>query len=289
MKYLFLLLSLAIPTFCFAQQPQHIYMFNLNDIRLLDSPFKDAQETNLKYLLAMDPDRLLSPFQKEAGLPQKAQSYNNWESTGLNGHIGGHYLSALSLMFASTHNSQIKERLDYMIDELQKCQKAHGNGYIGGVPEGKTIWTEIAQGNIHAHKFSLNGKWVPLYNLHKTYAGLRDAWLYTKNKKAKKMLIEMSDWAIDLVSRLSEEQIQDMLRCEHGGLNEVFADVAIITGNKKYLKLAYQFSHNAILTPLLQKEDKLEGLHANTQIPKIIGYKRIADLDGNVKLSLIHI
>ncbi|WP_242386663.1 glycoside hydrolase family 127 protein [Phocaeicola sartorii] len=283
MKYLFLLLSLAIPTFCFAQQPQHIYMFNLNDIRLLDSPFKDAQETNLKYLLAMDPDRLLSPFQKEAGLPQKAQSYNNWESTGLNGHIGGHYLSALSLMFASTHNSQIKERLDYMIDELQKCQKAHGNGYIGGVPEGKTIWTEIAQGNIHAHKFSLNGKWVPLYNLHKTYAGLRDAWLYTKNKKAKKMLIEMSDWAIDLVSRLSEEQIQDMLRCEHGGLNEVFADVAIITGNKKYLKLAYQFSHNAILTPLLQKEDKLEGLHANTQIPKIIGYKRIADLDGNVK------
>lgn len=283
MKYIILLLSLIISTFCFAQHAQHIHMFSLNDIRLLDSPFKDAQETNLKYLFAMDPDRLLAPFQKEAGLPQKVESYKNWEDTGLGGHIGGHYLSALSLMFASTNNQKIKERLDYMIDELQKCQEAHGNGYIGGVPEGKAIWAEIAKGDIHANNFSLNGKWVPLYNLHKTYAGLRDAWLYTGNKKAKNMLIHMSDWAIDLISRLSEEQIQDMLRSEHGGLNEIFADVAVITGDEKYLKLACQFSHSAILTPLLQREDKLEGLHANTQIPKVIGYKRIADLDGNMK------
>src|SRR5690606_5778797 len=116
---------------------------------------------------------------------------------------------------------------------------------------------------------------------HKTYAGLRDAWLYTGNVTAREMLVKMTDWAIRLVSRLSEDQIQQMLRSEYGGLNETFADVAAITGDEKYLRLARQFSHKLILDPLLQKKDKLDGLHANTQIPKVIGFQRIAALDGD--------
>lgn len=253
--------------------------FDLNRVALLDSPFKEAQELNRKYLLELQPDRLLAPFLREAGLPPKADSYTNWENTGLDGHIGGHYLSALSLMYASTNDKEIKSRLDYMVDELKRCQDAHGDGYIGGVPEGKTIWKEVAAGNIRAANFNLNGKWVPLYNIHKTYAGLRDAWLYAKNENARDMLVKMTDWAIQLVARLSEEQIQDMLRSEHGGLNETFADVAAITGDEKYLKLARQFSHKLILNPLLAGEDKLTGLHANTQIPKVLGFKRIADME----------
>ena len=263
------------------QTDQKIECFHLHDVRLLDGPFKHAQDLNINYLLELNADRLLAPFMREAGLPLKAESYANWENTGLDGHIGGHYLSALSLMYASTQNSQIKQRLDYMVDELNRCQQANGDGYIGGVPGGKNIWCEVRQGRINAGSFDLNGKWVPLYNIHKTYAGLRDAWLIAGNEKAKEMLICMTDWAIRLVENLTEDQIQDMLRSEHGGLNETFADVAVITGNEKYLKLARQFSHQIILNPLIRHEDQLTGMHANTQIPKVLGFKRIADVEHN--------
>ncbi|HMR20154.1 MAG TPA: glycoside hydrolase family 127 protein, partial [Sphingobacterium sp.] len=264
-----------------AQMPVLVKHFSLDNVRLTDSPFKKAQDLNIQYLLTLEPDKLLAPFLREAGLNPKAESYTNWENTGLDGHIGGHYLSALSLMYASTGDIRIKERLDYMLAELQCAQTANGNGYVGGVPGGKAIWDQVASGNIKAGSFDLNDKWVPLYNIHKTYAGLRDAYLYTGDKRARDMLIQMTDWAVRLVSRLSENQIQDMLRSEHGGLNETFADVAAITGDEKYLTLAHQFSQHAILNPLLNAEDKLTGMHANTQIPKVLGYKRIADLENN--------
>lgn len=280
-KLNWILLCFICFSFANAQINPQIEYFRLQDVRLLESPFRQAEELNKQYLLEMDADRLLAPFQREAGLPQKAESYTNWENTGLDGHIGGHYLSGLSLMYASTGDEQIKSRLDYMIAALKRCQDANGNGYIGGVPGGKAIWEEVASGNIRAGGFDLNGKWVPLYNIHKTYAGLRDAWLIAGNEEAKEMLIKMTDWAIKLVSNLSEEQLQDMLRSEHGGLNETFADVAAITGDKKYLELAHKFSHQLILEPLLHHQDKLTGMHANTQIPKVLGFKRIADLEGN--------
>lgn len=270
---------------CAQETTPKIKYFDLKDITLLDSPFKRAQDLDKKYLLDLDADRLLAPFLREAGLQKKAESYTNWENTGLDGHIGGHYVSALALMYASTGDEQIKNRLDYMISELKRCQDENGNGYIGGVPGGKAIWDEIAKGDIRASGFGLNNRWVPLYNIHKTYAGLRDAYLIAGNETAKDMLIKMTDWAIKLVSNLSEEQIQDMLRSEHGGLNETFADVAVITQNEKYLKLAHQFSHQLILNPLLAHEDKLTGLHANTQIPKVLGFKRIADIEGNESWS----
>lgn len=264
---------------------RQVQAFPLHDVQLLDGPFRQAQQTNLAYIHAMDPDRLLAPFLREAGLSPKAVSYSNWENTGLDGHIGGHYLSALSLAVAATGDQESRTRLNYTISELKRCQDANGNGYIGGVPGGKAIWQEVATGNIKAGSFSLNGKWVPLYNIHKTYAGLRDAWLYTGNATAKEMLIKMTDWAIRLVSQLSDEQIQDMLRSEYGGLNETFADVAAITGDAKYLHLAQQFSHHFILDPLRKSEDKLDGLHANTQIPKVIGFQRIAELGGDADWS----
>jgi len=235
--------------------------------------------------MSMEPDRLLAPYLKEAGLQPKAENYPNWENTGLDGHIGGHYISALSLMYASTGDPKVKQRLDYMIYELDRCQHSSVNGYLSGVPSGKKIWKEISEGNIRASGFGLNDRWVPLYNIHKIYAGLRDAYWYGGSEKAKKMLVQLTDWMMNEVSGLSDEQIQDMLRSEHGGLNEVFADVYEITGNKKYLQLAHRFSHQAILNPLLLGEDKLTGIHANTQIPKVIGYKRIADMENNQQWS----
>ncbi|WP_394344814.1 beta-L-arabinofuranosidase domain-containing protein [Botryobacter ruber] len=250
-------------------------------MQLLESPFRQAQQTDLQYILALEPDRLLAPYLREAGLTPKAKSYPNWENTGLDGHIGGHYLTALSLMYAATGNQEVLQRLNYMIDELEKCQQKNGNGYIGGVPGGNAMWKEVASGKIDAGGFSLNKKWVPLYNIHKPFAGLRDAWLYTGNEKAKQMLVKYADWCLDLTEDLSDKQVQEMLRSEHGGMNEVLADVADITGDKKYLELARRFSHKAILDPLLAKQNKLTGQHANTQIPKVIGYKRVAEVGGD--------
>ncbi|MCD9615303.1 glycoside hydrolase family 127 protein [Chryseobacterium gleum] len=276
---------LCFASFASAQVKEKIHYFPLETVRLSESVFSKAMKADHKYLMALEPDRLLAPYLKEAGLKPKANNYPNWENTGLDGHIGGHYISALSLMYASTGDAAIQLRIDYMISELERCQKASPDGYISGVPDGKKIWKEIKQGNIRASGFGLNDRWVPLYNIHKLYSGLRDAYWYAKNEKAKTILIRLTDWMMNEVSSLSDEQIQDMLRSEHGGLNEVFADVYEITHDQKYLKLAHRFSHQAILTPLLSGEDKLTGLHANTQIPKVIGYKRIADLENNTSWS----
>jgi len=280
---LYSFILLAVSAISTAQVSQPVEFFDLNQVTLLESPFYKAAEKDKEYLLKTDPDRLLAPYFTEAGLTPKAKNYPNWESTGLDGHIGGHYVSALALMYATTADQQILQRLTYMLDELERCQNANGNGYISGVPNGKAIWQEIAAGNIRANSFGLNDRWVPLYNIHKTYSGLRDAYQHANSGKAKKMLIALTDWMITEVKGLSDEQIQQLLISEHGGLNEVFADVYQITGEHKYLDLAKKFSHKAILEPLLQQEDKLTGIHANTQIPKVIGFKRIADLEHNTQ------
>lgn len=275
-----LLLSVSLGK---AQNRQQVSYFPLQDVKLLNSPFLQAQQTDLHYILSMNPDRLLAPFLREAGLTSKVPSYTNWKNTGLDGHIGGHYLSALSMMYAATGDTAVYNRLNYMLNELHRAQQAVGTGFIGGTPGSLQLWKDIKAGNIRAGGFDLNGKWVPLYNIHKTYAGLRDAYLYAGSDLARQMLVDFTDWMIDITSDLSDEQIQDMLRSEHGGLNETFADVAEITGDKKYLELARRFSHKFILDPLIKEEDKLTGMHANTQIPKVIGYKRIAELSQDDK------
>jgi DUF1680 family protein len=282
MKNFVLLMGIALCVFPLtAQTRQQVDLFSLNQVRLLESPFLSAQQTDLRYLLALEPDRLLSPFLREAGLQPKAPSYPNWENTGLDGHIGGHYLSALSMMYAATGDAEVKRRLDYFLDELKRCQDHVGTGFIGGTPGSLALWEEIKRGDIRASSFDLNGKWVPLYNIHKTYNGLLDAYTHAGSRQALEMLVKYTDWMLGITAGLSDEQMQEMLKSEHGGLNEVFAAVYEITGDKKYLQLAHRFSHQKILRPLIQEKDSLTGLHANTQIPKVIGYKRIADDEHN--------
>jgi uncharacterized protein len=152
-------------------------------VRLLESPFKHASELNARYVMAHDPDRLLAPFLIDARLEPKRPRYGNWENSGLDGHTAGHYLTSLALMVASQDNKEARERLEYMVNELARCQEANGNGYVGGIPGGLAMWKEIAAGNIRAGGFSLNGKWVPLYNIHKLFAGLHDAYVLPAIKK----------------------------------------------------------------------------------------------------------
>jgi hypothetical protein len=256
-------------------------MIPLTSVRLLDKgPFTDAVKANRTYLLAIEPDRLLAPYFREAGLEAKAKPYGNWESSGLDGHTAGHYLSALATMIASgadTSEGELRRRLDYMVAELDRCQKASSEGYIGGVPGSRELWPTIAAGRVEA----INRKWVPWYNVHKTYAGLRDAWWLTGNQQARELLVRCGDWCEKITSGLSDDQMQRMLGQEHGGINEVLVDIYSITGDEKYLRLARRFCHKAVLEPLERHEDRLTGLHANTQIPKVIGLERIATLTGD--------
>ncbi|HAH26299.1 MAG TPA: hypothetical protein DCL77_21455 [Prolixibacteraceae bacterium] len=267
-----------------AQDKFYLDEFPLGDVKLLDGPFKHARDLNIEVLLKYDVDRLLAPYRKEAGLPEKAKSYPNWD--GLDGHVGGHYLSALAMNYAATGNAECKKRMDHMILELKACQDANnknnpewGKGYVGGAPNSKQIWNTLQKGDFAAYRSA----WAIWYNVHKMYAGLRDAWLYTGNEDAKTIFLEFCNWGINITSQLTEDQMQSMLDIEHGGMDEVFADAYQMTGDEKYMKAAKRFSHKAFLDPLSQGIDNLDNKHANTQIPKFIGFERIAELGHEAK------
>ena len=255
--------------------------FPLEDVRLLDGPFKEAMMRDSAYLLRLDPDRLLSRFRKEAGLTPKGEAYGGWESMTISGHSLGHYLSACALMFASTGDARFRERVNYIVAELETCQRANGNGYVAAIPNGKKIFQEVSAGDIRVQPFDLNGGWVPWYTLHKLFAGLLDAHRYLQSTRALDVAVKLADWADATVANLTEEQFQQMLGCEHGGMNEVLAELYARTGNEKYLRLSRRFHHKAVLEPLAQREDRLQGLHANTQIPKLIGLARRYELTGD--------
>lgn len=262
-----------------AQDRLYQNTFNLSNVELLDSPFKQARDLNIKTLLAYDVDRLLAPYRKEAGLVAKALSYPNWD--GLDGHVGGHYLSAVAMNYAATGDAECKTRMLYMLSELKACQDANtkhhvawGIGYVGGVPGSEAIWSKLKTGDFSAYRTA----WVPWYNLHKTYAGLRDVWLYTGNEEAREIFLKFSNWAVEITSGLSDTQMQSMLGTEHGGMNEILADAYQITGDKKYLTAAKRFTHNMLLDAMAEGIDNLDNKHANTQVPKAIGIQRIGEL-----------
>ncbi|HEY3412551.1 MAG TPA: beta-L-arabinofuranosidase domain-containing protein [Armatimonadota bacterium] len=264
-----------------------VYSFELSDVRLLAGPFKHAQDLDAAYLLRIEPDRLLSRFRVNAGLKPKGESYGGWESQGISGHTLGHYLSACSLMYASTGDTRFKERVRYIVSELAACQKAGGDGFIGGMPNAREIFAKVAAGAISSAGFDLNGSWVPWYNEHKTFAGLIDAYLYTGSDEAKQVLVRLADWAWNTTKGLSDDEWQKMLAAEHGGMNDSLADVYALTGDPKYLDLSRKFYHRAVLDPLANREDRLTGLHANTQIPKVIGAARLYELTGEQKYDTI--
>lgn len=277
------LLSIAPALGVVAQDKLYKDEFPLGDITLLDGPLKHARDLNVQVLLKYDCDRMLAPYRKEAGLQPRKPSYPNWD--GLDGHVGGHYLSALAIN-AATGNEECRKRMEYMISELQlvldannQRPKAWCHNYIGGVPNSAKMWTAFSKGDFGPYF----GTWAPFYNIHKMYAGLRDAWLYCGNEQAKNLFLKFCDWAVDITRDLNDEQMEKMLGNEHGGMNEVLADAYAITGEQKYLNCARRFSHKLLLVPMEEGKDCLDNMHANTQIPKVIGYQRIAELAHDVQ------
>jgi DUF1680 family protein len=252
--------------------------FPLQDVRLLDGPFKQAMQLDQQFLLSLDPDRLLHNFRVTAGLPAAAKPLGGWEAPDveLRGHAVGHYLSALALMYAATGDDRFKARADLMVAALATVQDAEAKrfhpGYLSAFPEEFFDRVEARQ-----------KVWAPYYTIHKIMAGLVDAHELCGNARALDIVTKMADWVKFRVDRISDEQQQAALGTEHGGMNEVLANIYAATGNAEYLRVAHKFDHKAIFDPLLRHEDPLNGLHANTQFPKIIGAAREYELTGDVK------
>lgn len=277
--------------------PQH---FDLEEVTLLDSPFRTAMLKNDSLLLAYDADRLLTPFIRQAGLSDQSDSkYYNWTTLhpsfsnwglsdwSLEGHVGGHYLTALSLAYAACDNTslkeQLKERLDYCLDVLKDCQDAFANntegmkGFIGGQPINQ-IWIGLYSGNLAP--FKQYGGWVPFYCQHKVLAGLRDAWIYAGSEIAKELFRGLCDWSVNVISNLTDSQVQEILGWEHGGMNEPFADAYRLFGDAKYLTSAKRYCHQSMVDGMQTLSTTfLDGKHANTQVPKYIGFERIYQED----------
>ncbi|MCM0638506.1 beta-L-arabinofuranosidase domain-containing protein [Cellulomonas wangsupingiae] len=254
--------------------------FGPADVRLTDGPFAAAQRTALTYLLGLDTDRLLAPFRREAGLPSRAEPYGSWESIGLDGHIGGHALSAAALQWAATGDERAAAMARRLVDGLVECQDTLGTGYVGGVPRGVALWESVASGGAEAGTFDLGGAWVPWYNVHKTYAGLVDAARYAPADvaaRARGAAVRLGDWGVALCERLDDAAFARMLRTEFGGMCEAYGDLAELTGDPRYATLARRFADETLLAPLRDGRDALDGLHANTQVAKVVGWPAIGE------------
>ena len=257
------------------------YAFNLKDVRLLNgSPFKNAMDKDATYLLSISPDRLLHRFYLNAGLPTKGDVYGGWESEGLSGHTLGHYLSACAMMYASTGDIKFKENVDYIVGELARCQAARKTGYVGAIPKEDSIFWKMQHGIIKTSGFDMNGGWSPWYTVHKVMAGLTDAYMLCDNTKALTVVKGIADWTGDILKDLSEDQLEQMRKCEYGGMNDVLVNIYELTGSKKYLDLSYKFHDQFVLGELAKRNDIMAGKHSNTNVPKAIGCARRYDLTG---------
>src|SRR5512138_3805463 len=242
-------------------------------VRVSGGPLKRAQDATAKYLLDLEPDRMLAYYRIRSGLPQKAEPYSGWDGGGRNltGHIAGHYLSAVSLMFLATGDARYKSRADYVVRELKTVQDKHGDGYLSALEGGREAFAAVSKGEIRSAAFDLNGLWSPWYTLHKTFAGLRDAYRHTGNRTALDVETRYARWAGGVLAPLSDTQVAKMLNTEHGGMNEVLADLAVDTGDHRWLDLSYRFEHHEFTDALKRHQDNLWGKHGNCQIPKLIG------------------
>jgi len=256
--------------------PIKAHAFSLKDVRLLEGPFRDAMLRDQKFLLSVDPDRLLHMFRVTAGLPSSAKPYGGWEGPEieLRGHSMGHYLTACALMYSTTGDEQFKTRAMALVAELAKVQRAMPSrgfnpGYLSAYPE------EFFDRVDKAARV-----WAPYYTLHKIMAGLLDVYVHCDNAQALDLVTKMADWVKFRVDRLSDEQQQRALNTEFGGMEEVLANLYAVTGNAEYLRVSRKFDHKRMFDPLARGEDPLNGVHANTQIPKAIGAARDYELTG---------
>lgn len=244
----------------------------LTAVRLTGGPLRHARDLDAEYLMALEPDRMLSYYRERAGLAPRAEPYGGWDGGGRNltGHIAGHYLSAVSLMWAATGEAQFRDRASYVVSELKLVQDAHGDGYLSALEGLREAFARVSRGDIESQSFDLNGLWAPWYTLHKTFAGLRDAWRYTGNRTALDMEVRFAEWAEGVLAGLDENQLEHMMNTEIGGMAEIMVDLYEDTGDERWLRLSRSFEHDDFSAPLKAHRDNLPGKHGNTAVPKML-------------------
>lgn len=308
-----IILSTLLSIFClqfltFAQEPivcEPQYkpvreLFDLKDIRITDPQMLNIQNLNHEYLLSLEVDRLLAWFRKEAGLSQKGyEPYPYWESENvwgggtLAGHIMGFWLSSMTMSYKSTGDECILPKIEYALKGLRECQEADGEGFIGAQPNVKALFTEVAKGDFNTTNpliiptnvpkgSSVTQLWEPVYIMNKLMLGLYDVYCEFELPLAKTILIELADWfGSSIIDKLNHEQMQRLLVCEHGSINESYIDVYSITGDKRFLEWAKRLNDEDMWVPAAEGRDILHGWHANTQIPKFTGFERVRTYTGN--------
>ncbi|KGK55912.1 hypothetical protein NC00_20545 [Xanthomonas cannabis pv. phaseoli] len=281
---------LRFPAQASAAQPGSVRAVPLAQVRLTPSLFLDALNTNRRYLMRLQPDRLLHNFVLYAGLDPKAPAYGGWEADTIAGHTLGHYLSALALMHAQTGDAQCRTRAAYIVSELARCQAHAGDGYVAGftrknpagqIESGRAVFDELKRGKIDPAPFYLNGSWAPLYTWHKLFAGLLDVHAHCDNAQALQVAVGLAGYLQGIFSALDDAQLQKVLSCEFGGLNESFVELHVQTGDAQWLALAQRLHHHAVLDPLIAQRDELVHQHSNTNIPKLIGLAREYEVTGD--------
>ena len=248
-----------------------IVPFDLSRVRLLPGPFLDAAEVNRRFLMGMDPDRLLRMFRVTAGLPGPAAPLGGWEApvNELRGHYTGHYLSALAMRWAGFGDEEAKARGEKLVAELAKCQKAHGNGYVSAFPE------ELFDRLRRDEKV-----WAPFYTLHKILAGMIDMAALVGSAQALDVARGIASWTARWTQPLGDAAMARVLEREYGGMNEALYNLSALTGDEDLRDVARRFDHERIFAPLAEGRDELKGLHVNTTIPKIVGAARRSELTG---------
>jgi uncharacterized protein len=253
-----------------------VWAFPLEQVRLLDGPFRHAMDLDGAYLLSLDTERLARNFRINAGLPTDAKPLGGWEAPNceLRGHFVGHYMSACAQMYAATGDDRYKAKGEAIVRVLRECQDKLNGGYLSAFPE--TFIDRVEQ---------RKQVWAPYYTLHKILAGLEDMYVYCHDEQALVMAVKFGDWVVARNGKLTDAQMQAMLQTEQGGMNETMANLYALTGEKKYMDISLRFNHHRVVDPLEAGNDRLTGVHANTQIPKFIGLARQYELTGETNLE----
>ena len=248
--------------------------FPLSQVRLRPGIFLDQMESNQSFIESLPNDRLLHTFRLTAGIPSTAEPLGGWEHPRgeLRGHFaGGHVLSAIALLHAATGDDAIKQKGDVLVAELAKCQqKLNQDGYLSAYPT--SFYDRLKEGK---------RVWAPFYTYHKILAGHLDMYTLCGNEQALATAEKMAGWVDKYLKPINDEQWAKMQMVEHGGMNESLFNLYAFTGKEQYLSLARRFDHKKFFDPLAERKDELKGLHANTNIPKVIGAARGYELTGD--------
>lgn len=252
--------------------PIRVQAFGMTEVRLLDGPFRAAQQADLAYMKRLPVDRLAHNFRVNAGLPSSAQPFGGWEKPDceLRGHFTGHYLSACALMYSSTGDKEIKSRGDDLVAALAECQQKLGGSYLSAFP------LEFFD-RLNARK----QVWAPFYTIHKIMAGMLDMSQHCDNSQALGVVRGMADWADQWSAPIPEQHMQQILNTEYGGMNEVLYNLAVVTGDDRYARVGDRFTKKWFFNPLAARRDELRGLHVNTHIPQVIGAARRYEISSD--------